>query len=293
MAPCAGQGCQQCLESLVMSHSLLAQLAQLLLKTQQEFSGEAPLFAAPSPFQMGLTLGGTTVSSRWTSGTSADAGLQLTFCENGNTYRVHIPARADAQGKARVTVTLQPPNGKPEEYTFEGSDLAKAQFAEPFRTLHSKVLAYLRKTHGAALFQATEGSKPETAAQGTSEVAPAADSSTAAPEADQKAEADPHRWYRVARVGQPDLRFKGQRVAYVQTPLRQGRQHVYSLYATPSGKHVAIKEGLSVWLNERNIVEVKVLEKLEECVDFFGYSGLAKALYQQIGMTHQAEEVLE
>lgn len=276
-----------------MSHSLLTQLAQLLLKTQQEFSGEAPLFAAPCPFQMGLTLGSTTVSSRWTSGTAADAGLLLTFCENGNTYRVHIPARADAQGKARVTVTLQSSKGEPQEYTFEGSDLANAKFDEPFSTLHSKVLAYLRKTHGAGLFQATAGSKSETPSEGTSEVAPAADASAGSPATEQPTEEDPNRWYRVARAGQPDLRFKGRRVAYVQTPLRQGRQHVYSVYATPSGKHVAIKEGLSVWLNERNIVEVKVLEKLDACVEFFGYSGLAKALYQQLGMANQVEEVLE
>ena len=296
------------LKGIVMSQSLLTHLAQLMLKAQHEFTDSLNAHAAGrQPLQMGLTLGKTSVLTRWSAGQSKEDGLQMTVSENGNTYRLHVPARADAKDGVKVSVKLETADGKTQEHTFEGAKLMAARFDGAFADLHAKVMSYLKKTLGAEGLKnlkldadSSVQTGAQTSAPDEGEAVTAADSSAPA-QADAQgaaaAEVDAadaeYRWFRIHRNDQADLRFKGKLAAHAQSTMRQGRQHLYSVFVTPSGKAVAIKEGLSVWLNERNLAEVAVLGRVEDCVSFFGYNGLAKAIYQQLGLSAHAEEVLE
>lgn len=288
-----------------MSHSLITHLAQLMLKAQHEFTDALNAHTdGRQPLQMGLTLGKTTVMTRWSMGQSKDAGLQMTVSENGNTYRLHVPGRADANDGVKVTVKLETADGKSQEHTFEGAKLMAARFDGVFADLHAKVMGYLKKTlgseglknlkldAGSAVESSSTSAQPSSAADAAQSTEGAPDAQAASPVAPAALQ-DDYTWYRVQRVDQADLRFKGKLAAYAQSQLRQGRQHLYSVFLTPSGKVVAIKEGLSVWLNERNLAEVRVFDRVEDCVPFFGYNGLAKAVYQQLSLSQHAEEVLE
>ncbi len=260
-----------------------------MLKAQHELSDALNTHPALNqPLQMGLTLGKTSVATRWSVGTAPDNGLHMTVSENGNTYHLHVPGRADAKSPIKVTVKLEAADGRAAEHVLEGSKLMGAQFEGAFADLHAKVMGYLKKTFGSDLLKALNlGNTAESAA---SEPASAAAEAQTQPAVSSE---DGYSWFRVQRSDQPDLRFKGKLTAYAQSPLRQGRQHVYSVFVTPSGKVVAIKEGLSVWLNERNLAEVQVFDKAEDIVAFFGYSWLAKSLYQQLALAQHAEETLE
>lgn len=284
--------------------SPLALLAQLMLKNHHELREAlgTPMGLA-DPMQVGFKVGGASTSM--SIGTSADGGLALTFSQNGHTYRLNVPSRADSAQTPKVTVTLEPAGGQPQEFVLEGSKLFDVKFSGPFAELHEKVLAYLKKTLSAdRLNDLKSGGKPaDTApAKPTETPSPAqpAQSGTAEAPADvgaaadvPSAQEDRFRWFLVQRQDQPDLRFRGECKARAESPLRNGRQHAYTVFVTPSGKWVAIKQGLSMWLAERDIAEVKVVDKVEELVGFFGYGWLAKAIYDQLGLTAQVEEVLE
>ncbi len=282
--------------------SPLALLAQLMLKNHHELREAlgTPMGQA-DPMQVGFKVGGTSTSM--SIGSSADGGLALTFSQNGHTYRLNVPSRADSAQAPKVIVTLHPAGGAAQEFVLEGSQLFDAKFNGPFSDLHEKVLAYLKKTLSTdRLNELKAGAKPQTPAEAPtaqdqaapqapqgSEQSPAdVGSATAAP-----AQEDRYRWFLVQRQDQPDLRFRGECKARAESALRNGRQHAYTVFATPSGRWVAIKQGLSMWLAERDIAEVKVVDTVEELVPFFGYGWLAKAVYDQLGLTSQVEEVLE
>jgi hypothetical protein len=98
---------------------------------------------------------------------------------------------------------------------------------------------------------------------------------------------------RIARDDQPTLRFEGVERARTSTALRNGRGFVLRAFETKSGKWVAHKEGVSLWPGERVRSESKVLERVEQLPEFFGYGPAAKELYRQLGMTERFEEVID
>lgn len=265
-----------------MSHFSLSSLAQLLLKNQFELRD---LLAQPSPLfgdgvNVGLRVGQASGSLAF--GDSPD-GLVLNFSDGVRSYKLVMPVRVSATEPFKVKVTLNE-GDKTKEHVFEGADLFSAQVPEEFKALHARVLDYLKKVLPVSLLENLRAAA-EAASPVRKDVPPAGAAEAASGTEEEFS------WYHVKREDQADLNFRGKRIAKAETPLRHGRQNVYQVFVTPSGKYVGLKLGLSLWAGERDIATVNIAESAEALVPFFGYSPLAKALYAQLSL--QTAEVVE
>ena len=280
-----------------MNQSPLSQLAQLLLKNHfelRELLASTSTSLLNDPVKVGVRMG----SARGTMSLGQSSkGLELSFTENGRGYRVVMPLRAAAGEPFKVKVTLTD-GDKSHEQEFEGLSLFSATMPEEFGALHARVVDYLKKSLPAALLEKlrahTGSSVSATAAQTTSEASAPSDSDTESVQPAAAAtpqEADPFSWYHVRRDDQPDLKFRGKSVARVDSALRNGRQTVLEVFVTPSGKYVGMKLGLSMWVGERDIATVQLADKPEDLVPFFGFSPLAKVLYERLEL--RTAEVVE
>lgn len=100
--------------------------------------------------------------------------------------------------------------------------------------------------------------------------------------AEEKPTTPVDREYKIERNADRDLQFKGRLLASVPSGWHMGRRHVYAVFRTVGGKHVFLKRGESVMPGEVSRNEVKVSQEMAECVDFFGFDALAKALYGRL-----------
>jgi hypothetical protein len=278
-----------------MTHnkSPLATLASLLLKSHFELNellAQSPSSVFGGPLNVGVRLGKT--EGTMSVGQTAQ-GFTLSFSEDGRSYQLVLAPRASAAEPLKVRVTLIE-GDKREEHAFDGAALFSAAMPEQFRALHARVLDFLKKMLPEALLAklqaATDapasGAAGKEASPGSQPVA----TESAAP-TDAPAQADAFSWYHVRRDGQPDLRFRGKSLGCVHSAVRNGRQTALEVFVTPSGKYVGVKVGLSYWLGERDIATVQVAETLDALVPFFGFSPLAKALYERLAVA--TAEVLE
>lgn len=299
-----------------MSQSPLSSLTALLLKAQHEL--QHSLGALNHPFDLKLMLDPTR-ETRSMSVSSERGGKTRFFVKEGaRSYDLSL-VLDPSDGGPKAALRLTDANGKVSEHHFvDAAQLTKYLPAE-WQSLHKEVQEHLSRMFGpkfAALFQGQGAqAKPasttatpagaqennatnqpvaaDAAAQSAEATSAAGDTGAAhAAPASEPANAD-LLTVTVRREGARDLRFKGRLLAHVRTPLHRGRQHAYRVFRTEGGKIVAIKEGLSLWLNEHDRVEVQVYDDVEGVIAFFGFSPLAKALYAQLGMSEAAVETLD
>ena len=278
-----------------MRKSVLQDLAQLLLKNHFELREVAASLLSPSsPFKLALNLGGNGHTSTM-SVSVLDGQLRVVFRESDRGYEVHVPLKPQKSAALLRVVLVEA--GKEQAYDVKPEDFVSAQLPESFKGLHEKVVQYLKSLLPAEFFTKREASgspaaapAPEAVSEqpiGTSEApnaSPASAGSASEP-------ADPFSTYIVRRTGEPDLRFRGKLIAAAETWPRNGRQHQYKVFETPAGKFVGVKLGISMWLGELDRSQVVVTSTREDLKPFFGYNGLAKAVYEQMGLKH--EEVVE
>lgn len=91
------------------------------------------------------------------------------------------------------------------------------------------------------------------------------------------------------RHNQPTLRFQGRALAQVLGPLVGKRRYVLTVYETPAGNQVAVREGVSLVPFEMPRVEAVKLpadtaERLQALQEFYGFNATARALYRALGV---------
>lgn len=275
----------------------LSTLANLVLKAQNELQEVLSGMGEKFPSEVGLSIGKTAVKSSWVAGEGVERSFNLVVNENGIEYNIQVPCATSPSKGLKVRLVF--PNGSSEEILFSGVNTITESLPPAFREVHGKVLKYLDAYFGKEWLKNTQSFidsnvsqkvQPGEAKEPSSEVADSKETPQPAPTQEAVNE---YQWYVVRRANQKDLKFKGKLLATGRTAFRQGRQYVLSVFETPSGKIVAVKEGLSMWLNERDITDVGIFESLQELPAFFGYGALAKAIYLKVGLTESTEEVIE
>lgn len=291
-----------------MSQSPFSSLTSLLLKAQHEL--QHSLGALNHPFDLKLMLD-PTVETRSMSVSSERGGKTRFFVQDGaRSYDLSL-VLSSKDGGPQAVLRLTDASGKVSEHHFVDAEQLTQYLPAEWQSLHKEVQEHLSRMFGpkfATLFKRQSAQpKPETTSaapadngEGSTPAQAAASSApddAAAAQSSDGVNASPQASsallsVTVRREGARDLRFKGRLLAHVRTPLLRGRQHAYRVFRTEGGKIVAIKEGLSMWLNEHDRVEVQVYDDLEAIVAFFGFSPLAKALYEQLGMGEALVETL-
>lgn len=259
-----------------MSEINLSSLAQLLLKAHHELLSGAPL-AVHRPLDVGFKIGSS--RGHMHLGSVAE-GLTVQFSEGSRGYRVTLPVQVRPGETPRVKIALSNA-GAETEHVLDLAALFSVKLPDEFKSLHAQVLDHVKQMLPEALLRQFTSAGAEVSAP-------------AAPAPESEASGEPeseYAWYQVTRDDQPDLRFRGKRIAAVESPLRSGRKTVFEVFQTPSGKFVGVQVGLSYWMGERNRFAVKVTETADELVQLFGYSPLAKALYAQLKVA--SAEILE
>ena len=301
-----------------MSQSPLSSLTALLLKAQHEL--QHSLGALNHPFDLKLMLDPTR-ETRSMSVSSERGGKTRFFVKEGaRSYDLSL-VLSPSDGGPKAVLRLTDANGQVSEHHFVDAAQLTPYLPAEWQSLHKEVQEHLSRMFGpkfATLFQgqgahakpaattATPASADERAPASQPTAADAgaqASETTSDAQAAQAAPADACSaaeqpsvgllTVTVRREGARDLRFKGRLLAHVRTPLHRGRQHAYRVFRTEGGKIVAIKEGLSLWLDEHDRVEAQVYDDVEGVITFFGFSPLAKALYAQLGMSEAAVETLD
>lgn len=90
---------------------------------------------------------------------------------------------------------------------------------------------------------------------------------------------------------EPNLSFTGKSLGRVTSFSRQHNDTRWielELYRTKAGKYVCERVRRTRWENEQERHEAKVCDSWGEVVEFFGYSDLAKQLYEQAGLPRHA-----
>ncbi|MNR71465.1 hypothetical protein D3C71_20910 [compost metagenome] len=293
-----------------MSHpknfSLGSQLASLLSRGQAELEAAFNTLrtgAAGSALRVALSSGERAAATE-----CCYAGGVFTFVaeEAGRRYEARLPLDVTSGQPVVLTLTEESVKGKSSTLTLSGADILNTDaIPEPFRELHERMLAVLRRAVPPELLAAMSGgaakSKLDEAAPATPATdpgAPAAQSeAAAAPGSDGQAGVGEAPGSSpelldivVRRDNQPDLRFRGEKLAAVATSLLRGRQVRMHVFRSSGGKFVAVQEGLSLWPTEEPRIKVEVYDELAQVVSLFGYSDAAKQLYARLGL--KTEEVL-
>ena len=238
----------------------LASLANVLFKNHFELQAlleslsDSVLHNPGGPLQVGLRMGST--GGNMSVGKQGDT-LNVEFTEQGRAYSVQVPLKASATKPFIIEVALEE-NGEKKSFQFEGQSFWNAEVPNTFRSLHERVVRYLKSVLPAEL-------RP------SHETPPRASSE--------------YRKIRIVRDDMPDLEFEGKLAGRVESALRNGRQTALTVFTTKGGKWVGVREGISFWIGEQTRNQAAVADSLEALVDFFGYAPIAKALYRQLGIS--------
>lgn len=283
-----------------MSNYPFSSLAALLLKAQHEL--REALQPHETPFNLNLLLGPVKDPRQFSVTRSRDGTAVLTVTEGARKYDLKLTAATEQAGPKAV-LTLTDDKGQRTEHHFVNAASLTAHLPKEWQALHESVQDYLRRILGPSYEAILSARRARPEATQTETANSAADPAAPASEACDTQEQGPGRaesqkavaellTVTVRREGQRDLRFKGVALADARSGLRNGRQIAYRVFRTEAGKIVAIKEGLSMWLCEHDRAEVQVYDKLDEVAAFFGYNGLAKHLYAQLGLEQALVEEL-
>lgn len=249
--------------------SLPELLLHLMLKSRQELESLTRSMTTPTPQALDVKIGNVSSSLNVTSD---GRKMTLAFSESDKAYVLEMPLNiSESPAQAEIRVTLSDKDQK-QEHVVKGADLLTApHIPDAFKGLHSKVIEYLKQFLPKTFF-GTNQSAPRESTVPVVEPANAADTEDA-PE---------FKTYTVHLLNEPDIRFEGKLLASVQSPIKQGRQQVFEVFETRSGKYVAIRLGRSWWLSEHNLVKLEVFTEKSGLVQFFGHSPMAKALYETL-----------
>lgn len=268
-----------------MSHSLVADIARLMLKSHIELSripATPALILSALPRAASLPGGGNPFEFRVTAAPgvrvycAVDPQGQMTLAasQGERSYTAKLPARGDLAA-LRATIALAD-GRRYRELEISGQDfLDGAGVPADYSELHRLVVAHAKRYFP----------------QGSEEGAPAADAAPsseavamqAAP-AKEGEQASQMRQFRIYRPQERDLVFTGECLANVTGPVVQGRCWSFALFKTQGGKFVGFKQGHSSRLGEADRVETVVADSLEGTQALFGTGLLAKQLYRQVGV---------
>lgn len=97
--------------------------------------------------------------------------------------------------------------------------------------------------------------------------------------------------YELLNDNEPDVVFDGAKFAEVSSQKHDGpgsqRWTELSLYTTARGKLIAHEVGRTIWEGEHDRFAVHICEGEADLIEALGYGWLAKALYDEAGITHQ------
>lgn len=269
-----------------MRSLFVPQIAQLLFKNHQQMSEMLAAMQAPdfprSPLSFNFESDG--VSARLNM---LPAEKQFTFSvqEEGRYFVVSFPLDLSSQPPGEVTVKWKERHSaEPQSRSIALKDFFEWKPPIEFNQVYSRIVAYLKMLLPAAFFKKEAERAP--ANLDTHQEAPSEASNVVGSAVKQSPADAPVRMqtYIIQQDDEPNLRFTGTILASAASYPRNGRQFVLCVAKTQGGKFVAIRQGLSIWLGEKDNVEVKVFDELAQVTDFFGYSNLAKNLYQQLGL---------
>lgn len=88
----------------------------------------------------------------------------------------------------------------------------------------------------------------------------------------------------ISRDNQPDLVFEGKLICSISAPFRNGRNTIFNVYSTKSGKIVGVKIGQSILPGESTRHETVVGENTQCLVGLFGHTVTAKKVYKKLGI---------
>lgn len=83
----------------------------------------------------------------------------------------------------------------------------------------------------------------------------------------------------------PDLVFQGEILADEMSDKDHGRWTEITLYKTLRGLYVCRRAQLTLWVKEQDRHTARTVDDHAAVVDYFGYSDLAKRLYDHAGIT--------
>lgn len=103
---------------------------------------------------------------------------------------------------------------------------------------------------------------------------------------DELPEGEEYGEYTLIRDNDRDLAFTGYMVASTSDfdHYNDVITHYFTLYRTASGKFVCEAEKITKLGGDKNTNKVKVCNTLNEVIDYFGFSELAKSLYRKAGI---------
>jgi hypothetical protein len=272
-----------------MSDFALNILARLALKNHQEMQAllGTPRSGPKSPLEWALSLGGSNTGMSLHS--DAKNGVLFKFTQGPRSYQVQIPANAQNLDDAAILLKLEKVGRAAQTCSVTGAQLAQLKLSDEFVELHKTAMAHLKQFYSMGTQPKTDDSKASAPSLNEATNSPSEPADSPAQEAAPTPEFSDHL---VVRDNLPNLKFKGKLLASVCTAPRNGRQRVYSVYESESGKKIGVKKGVSYWLGERDMAEASVFESTDDLLKFFGYDTLAKFLYQELSLVEHAEELV-
>jgi hypothetical protein len=216
-------------------------------------------------------------------------------------YVAQVDQRPGDAAATRATLTLGERNGAQTVELAGEAVFDPTRVPAAFRPAHERLVACLKQVQAPDAAAQSAPSVPGGQAMGrvvragatsVSDANADADSETNAEPAEAPAAHDPgvdaFEFVSLERHNEPVLQFRGRLLARVTSPLVQARRYVLSVYETPGGNQVAVREGLSLVPFECPRTEAKKLpteaaERLAALQAFFGFSATARALYRALG----------
>lgn len=90
--------------------------------------------------------------------------------------------------------------------------------------------------------------------------------------------------YEVEVTDAPNIKFTGECLGQVTGPKVTGQWTILLLYKTQAGSFVCSQKTFSIWVGARDYFSGEVCQTLGGVQEFFGFSDLAKELYEEAGL---------
>lgn len=295
---------------IVMSTNTLAHLFRLALKNAHEFQQMMQFQNSLDDDIVGWALNLQQNGIHAAVTNHGKQGVTLELKQQGLRYYLHVPPVPQDFKKATLTLELSRAGAIPQRVTLTGQELLDLQLVPAYQALqkfavHFVQTNYLSKDALVAspevtsnAIKSTETAPPESSSEETSpqaQEAPATGNEATQPAQVPAPEAPAPEFtdYVIYRDNAANLKVKGKVIGRTRTVPYAGRYKVFTVIQSQGGKFVGIKEGVSMHLGERNTSEAQVFDSFSDLPGFFGYSPVAKALYEQMGQSAIAVEEIE
>jgi hypothetical protein len=207
-------------------------------------------------------------------------------------YAAQVAFQPGKPQSARATLVLTDRAG-PQTVHLAGDAVFDAQrVPSAFRDAHGHLVERIQRLCAETQARQITSQHTDDATRGGAQnatVQPESVAGAAADTAQTAAAADSFEEVSLERDGQPTLQFRGRMLARVLGPLVGKRRYVLTVYGTPAGNQVAVREGVSLVPFETPRVEaVKLPQEAEERLAalqaFFGFNPTARTLYRALGV---------